>query len=470
MKKCIGLLLISLLLSSCKDNQTNTANYFQSIKNNPSELRMFLQAMPKGGDLHNHLDGAVFAENFIDDANNQTAEKDPIAYDSLIDSFSTRDYKIKQEPGDTQFFSTFAKFGSIDTYPKMLVDVLPTNARQHVDYLELMLVPNLPDVLGVAKDIPWTTNFKLLTDELNQAGMSEIIKKDSQLLDQMTSYSQQQFGCGSKNPQPECNITVRYQFATLRNFPRVDVFAQLLESFEAANQDPRVVGINIVQQENEPLSMHDYDLHMQMIGYLHKLYPNVKISLHAGEMVLGQVPPDYLKDHINKAINIAGADRIGHGVDIASEDHADALLDEMAKKHILVEINLTSNDVILGVHGKDHPIMLYLNHHVPIALSTDDAGVLRTDLTHEYQRAVETYNFDYFTLKNIDRNSLSYAFISGKSLWKNNDTHVPVSACEYYGSDSCKKFLAGSEKAALQYKLETQFAEFEKTYANRRVA
>ena len=32
---------------------------------------------------------------------------------------------------------------------------------------------------------------------------------------------------------------------------------------------------------------------------------------------------------------------------------------EMAKNHVMVEISLTSNDVILGVSGKDHPFPLY---------------------------------------------------------------------------------------------------------------
>src|SRR6185436_16333259 len=39
-----------------------TATYFASIRNNPSLLLAFLAEMPKGGDLHNHLSGAIYAE------------------------------------------------------------------------------------------------------------------------------------------------------------------------------------------------------------------------------------------------------------------------------------------------------------------------------------------------------------------------------------------------------------------------
>src|SRR4051812_32979359 len=41
------------------------AAYFASVRNNPSLLLAFLADMPKGGDLHNHLSGAVYAESYL---------------------------------------------------------------------------------------------------------------------------------------------------------------------------------------------------------------------------------------------------------------------------------------------------------------------------------------------------------------------------------------------------------------------
>src|ERR1700704_732297 len=46
-------------------SEQKTARYFESIRNQPLLLHAFLQQMPKGGDLHNHLSGAVYAETFI---------------------------------------------------------------------------------------------------------------------------------------------------------------------------------------------------------------------------------------------------------------------------------------------------------------------------------------------------------------------------------------------------------------------
>src|SRR4029077_18180659 len=45
--------------------EQKTARYFESVRSQPLLLHAFLQQMPKGGDLHNHLSGAVYAESFI---------------------------------------------------------------------------------------------------------------------------------------------------------------------------------------------------------------------------------------------------------------------------------------------------------------------------------------------------------------------------------------------------------------------
>jgi adenosine deaminase/adenosine deaminase CECR1 len=83
----------------------------------------------------------------------------------------------------------------------------------------------------------------------------------------------------------------------------------------------------------------------------------------------------------------------------------------MKPHHIAVEINLTSNDLILGVRGANHPLPVYRKYGVPIVLSTDDEGVSRTHLTQEYQRAVLTYGLSYADLKTIVRNSIEYSFL-----------------------------------------------------------
>jgi adenosine deaminase len=120
--------------------------------------------------------------------------------------------------------------------------------------------------------------------------------------------------------------------------------------------------------------------------------------------------PD-LTFHIREAIEIAGARRIGHGVALAFERDMEGLLAEMRARPVVVEVNLTSTDIILGVRGKDHPLPTYLAAGVPVVLSSDDAGISRIDLTNEYLRAARDFGLEYRALKAIARNALIYSFL-----------------------------------------------------------
>jgi adenosine deaminase len=214
--------------------------------------------------------------------------------------------------------------------------------------------------------------------------------------------------------------------------------------------------------------MADYLEQMKFIDYLHGVYPKPHINLHAGELAPGVVPPEGLCCHIRLAVELGHSERIGHGVDVMHEDLPYDLLKEMAAKHVMVEINLTSNDVILGVTGKDHPFPIYRKFHVPVSLNTDDEGVSRIDMTHEYVRAVETYALSYADLKQMVRTGLEHDFLPGASLWRELDVFLRTAAAcapdapgAAKPSAACATFLKSSEKAQQQWELERRFREFE---------
>jgi adenosine deaminase len=146
------------------------------------------------------------------------------------------------------------------------------------------------------------------------------------------------------------------------------------------------------------------------------------------------------------------------------------LLREMAKKQVLVEICLTSNDAILGVTGNQHPLPMYLRFGVPVALATDDPGVARSTMTHEYQRAVETYALSYPELKKMARASLAYSFLPGASMWSNVAKAQKAPACvrdvpkSAKRSPACDRLISESEKARAEWELEEAFVEFERRF------
>jgi adenosine deaminase len=279
--------------------------------------------------------------------------------------------------------------------------------------------------------------------------------------------------CGTAQATTACGVEVRYIYQVLRGHAPEQVFAQTLLGFEtiAASMqahDDTWVGINFVMPEDGFVSMRDYTLQMKMVDYLHSVYPNVHITLHAGELAPGLVPPEGLRFHIRQAVEMGHAERIGHGVDVMYEDDPQQLLKQMAQKHVMVEINLSSNEGILGVKGDMHPFPLYRAVHVPVALSTDDEGVSRIEITHEYVRAALDYRLTYADLKQLARTGMEHNFLPGASLWAASDSFTILNpACRgqipggEQASSSCQTFLDSSQKASAQWEQERRFRTFE---------
>lgn len=452
-----------------------------------------------------HLSGAVYAETFIDEAAadglcvdpaalavDRTAprgackpgevsgagalERDNHLRDALIDSFSMRAFVPSAGiSGHDQFFATFARFGGVGKQHTgdWLDEVATRAARQNEQYLEVMDTPDLKPAEALAEKLGYNPDFRAYRDALLAGGIDTSVESARAALTEAEQARKTREHCGEAGAQPACSVEIRFLFQALREQPPADVFAQLVLAFELAKADPRVVGLNMVQPEDGYIAMRDYSLHMSMLGALHALYPTVHLTLHAGELAPGLVPPDGLSFHIRSAVETAHAERIGHGVDAIYEDRPDELLKEMAAKHVLVEINLTSNDVILGINGANHPLPDYLRAGVPVALSTDDEGVSRIDLTHEYVRAAETYHLTYAQLKQMARASIEHSFLPGASLWATatpETLRTPVAGCRAQlgaldqPTGACAALVHGSEKAAQQWELERRFRVFERSF------
>jgi len=478
--------------------EQRAAYRFSQALQNPLALRAFLQAMPKGADLHLHLTGAVYAETAIAEAAADNlcfdsptltlvpnhglagtkpvcaagqrpaadALADPVLYSQLVDAFSMRGYYPRQSmTGHDYFFSTFSRFNILETphAADWIDQVASRAAAQNEQYIEAMVNPPVPIAVALAAKLPWNPdNLPAMRDHLLANGIHADVLSSIQQFDAMESGRARLERCGTPNPAPACAVTVRYLYQVLRGLAPAQVFARTLVAFEVASASPRVVGLNLVMPEDGLVTMRDYTLQMRMLDYLHSVYPQVKISLHAGELAPGLVPPDGLRFHIRQAVELGHASRIGHGVDVMFEDNPRQLLEELADRHILVEVNLTSNDAILGVTGAEHPLRTYLGAHVPVALSTDDEGVSRIDLTHEFVRAVTEQHLDYVDLKHLVRASIEHSFLPGEDLWAAPDNYTRmVPACVAPASKPCSDFLASSERARQQFELERRFHDFE---------
>ena len=460
-----------------KANEAATARHLASLvagaEPKTAELTMFFSQMPKGADLHHPYSGALYAEQYVDWLDKQgycvnkltyrietnkaavAAERakapaericlgtnevlaDDATYRELLQRWSSKDFDNHgaiQPPPDRQFFQTFGYFGPVSNanFAEGLQELKKRAIQENISYIETMF-----------KLAPFVANAdfdtKMWQEGASDAALDEAMRAWSAVLEQDPAFNASLADFVTRTDAVAAGIdderfTMRYQAYVLRLLAPSKVFSSMLSAFKAASTDPLIVGVNIVGQESGAVSMHDYALHMKMFRFLKTQYPKVKLALHAGELALGDVPPDGLRFHIDQAINVAGANRIGHGIDLAHESNAPAILKAMRARAIAVEINLTSNAFISGIEGANHPVTLYRQYGVPYVISTDDAGVTRHTLAQEYMLFASHYKPGYAEIKKASYDSLRYSF------------------------------LAEADKQRLARQLDQRFAAFESTMA-----
>ncbi|MFI6051209.1 adenosine deaminase [Streptomyces violascens] len=495
--------------------QARVQAYLGRIADSPSELGRFMKELPKGADLHHHLGGAVRPESLIGYAardgkcidtttyvatagpqpcaTGQRPARDAVAPGpfrrQVIEAWSMQGFVLPPDgdpqPGHDHFFDTFGKFDEAETGhdADMLAEVARAAAKEHSSYLETLTTPEAGPLDQLVDRIlpndPGPADFARFHATLTaNPQFQALVRQAADDTDRSVRDYRKQLGCDAPAAPEACRVAIRFDYQVLRAQDPRYVFAQQILGFELVRQHlGGLVGVNMVQPEDAPVALRDYTLHMKMVGFLKSLAPKVRVSLHAGELVEGLdgVGGRDLTFHINEAVAVAGADRIGHGVDFAQERDPAALAARMRKQHVLVEAPLISNAQILRVSGDRHPLRSYLDAGVPVALATDDPGVSRSDLTAVFQQAVTDQKLTVAQLRRLARASLDHAFIEGSNLWKEQDSYGTFAKpCRNDTPDAhrlpsagCRTFLAASPKASLQWKLEADWATFLNRYAHR---
>lgn len=403
--------------------------------------------MPKGGDLHYHLSGGVYAEDLLNwaaeddlcidterfailadmsEAACATEEslrpagevlRDATLARRLINAVSMRDFVPETDWAlHDQFFSTFYRMAHTPKrLGESLASVVRRAAMQNVSYLEVM-DPYALDFVEWAEETTDAATPQAMYAEMEAAGLAERLAATqdrlSRTIDAAVDRKNALLACGSEEAEPGCGVEVRFLYLALRTRPPAGTFAGFILGYAMAESSPHFVGLNLAGPEDAPVALNDYELHMAMLDFLWQKEGPRSIALHAGELKLGLVPPRHMRDHIRKAIDIGHARRIGHGVSIAHEAEVFDLLRRMREAEIAVETNLTSNATLIEYPLAEHPFTLYRDFGVPTVLSTDDEGVFRTDLTNEYQKAVTLFELEYADLKRLSFDSIRYGFLA----------------------------------------------------------
>lgn len=526
-KRSLAAVVTSLCLSACREDDAPpverpaeelTQEHMESLRNDPAALADFLRDMPKGGDLHSHTSGAITMEKLIQWGSEDGAcvntttfvasnpcepgatplsstETDRALYDAVMGAWSMEGYAGPLLDAHQHFFDAFGKYGAVQTDARgddIYADILSRAGRHNQVYLELMqgfgasTGGRLAEPLFSPTDA-WDAPTLLARREqlIALPAFQEALTRQASSIASMLEGSRAVMACDTPQADPGCDVEVRLIVSANRTAERANVFGQWVYAFELAQRVPQIVGVNLVSPEEHPNSLAYYDDEMFALGMLDDHNDStpgrkeVHVSLHAGELIPEVLRPEdqgHLRFHIRNAVKLAHAERIGHGVDVLSEadgEGVEALLRDMHEAGVLVEICLSSNNVLLGVKGADHPLSAYLVEGVPVTLATDDSGILRGDITQEYLAAASVQGLDYKTLKQLARASLEHAFVEGNSLWAQRDVFSGlVAACaqDVAGaagpSSSCQDFLSTNRRAALQWRLEAQLSNFEQRFAN----
>src|SRR5580693_4716199 len=270
--------------------ERRTARRFGSLRGQPSLQLAFLRNMPKGGDLHIHLSGALYAENLIDYAASDnlcvdrttsiliappcddSCEKytskpaircaygNHVLYNSIVDAWSMRNWEPGEESGHDHFFATFDKF-SLATHNHTgdgLAEEASRAAEDRLQYLELMYTADFIQSGQLGAKLGWDDDFARMREKLLSGGLKDIVTATSRKLDVDENKMRSRLKCGTVEANPGCAVKVRYLYQVLRGLPREMVFAQILFGFELAEADPRCVGLNLVMPEDWYVPMHDF--------------------------------------------------------------------------------------------------------------------------------------------------------------------------------------------------------------------
>ncbi len=481
--------------SSAWADERAAANVYEQLRPGPTQ-DAFFQAFPKGGDLHNHMGGGIYPEQWIEIAikrkfcldeqrllliENRAAAcpggtvpaaelqaGNPVLK-RFVDAMTLRG---KPKPHDYFFEQGFSHVQiriSGPAWADELETVVLHAYQQNLTYLELQLTP-----FGGAESEKLAA---LLPAGGNLTAWEEALEKSPVFRDEADSIGRTITGIDAevvkRRPKEAAAVRRRYIISVVRGAPPKRVFSQLAIAAELARANPLVVALNLVGAEDSEISVRDFRLHMQMVDFVRSRRPGVHVTLHAGEMtpqILGATPgnvPEALTYHIAESVRNGHAERIGHGTALRYEADRPALLREMQTRGILAEICLTSEELIQELQAEEIPFAAYLQAGVPVSLNTDDEGIFRSDLSHEFLRAARDYHLSYSELKELARNSIEYSFLPGQSLFRARNFQDRVPECAA-GAPACRAYLDANPKAGAQAQLEEQFQQFESAGSLRR--
>ncbi len=398
--------------------------WFEEVKASatPQQLYTFLYALPKGGDLHNHLGGSVLSEWMWEAALAQ--EQRGYTYYAKVRVQNCMEYGTNEFGSDPYLLlfknlqgSSYEKLDACQKSEyKRLQDL---DEREKSAWLNSMRLDQPHEGRNEFFNAHWERISDLLANpylvaEILYRNMEAFGKEGVVYLETQNPIDGYLKADGSVFRRDEVanifrerlasadakatGVEVRFQNSLLRFVPGAELALKELYAVNAEYPD-LYVAVNMVGREDDdkghPLRF------LPTLRELRRRYPDINLAIHAGEV---DEPNFHVRDTL-----LLGAQRIGHGVNLITDPETMRL---MRNGPYLVEINLISNLLLEYIDDySQHPFPEYLRIDIPVALSTDDRGMWDSNLTDEYFVAVREFNLSWEELVQLGRNSLRFAFV-----------------------------------------------------------
>lgn len=128
------------------------------------------------------------------------------------------------------------------------------------------------------------------------------------------------------------------------------------------------------------------------------------ITCHASEDRVDGVPENALC-----AVELLGAERIGHGIQIAKDKE---IMRKILDHDVMLEISVTSNYLTNAVDKiSNHPASMLWDFGIPLCVNTDDPGIMAIDLNHEWDVWIEDLKFKERDLRAMNMIALDRSFL-----------------------------------------------------------
>ncbi len=168
-----------VVISHCKNNTINS--YFESIKSDPILLRIFVEKLPKGAELHHHLTGSAYPEDLLKYSYTHpeiclnttgtkvyvaesskpcplplnTALTNPKLYKKVIRAWSLYNFRgvapyFELTRPENKFFGAFSKYKALTNVTKadILARTLNQAANHRLNHVELMIMTQSEQLAG----------------------------------------------------------------------------------------------------------------------------------------------------------------------------------------------------------------------------------------------------------------------------------------------------------------------------------